>query len=125
MKSRFGAIMIAVLTIAIFRCSGGGTSSAIVATVLKAETPDPYNFAFVLRIDSVSVLEGEGSELKIGDQIRTIPNFIYISPNVMDMSRKTNQHLVELAKVREGEKLRATIGLTKNGEWLLIDGNKL
>jgi hypothetical protein len=125
MNSPFVAIVIAVLSVASFGCSQGGTSSEIVATVLRAETPDPYNFAFVLRVDSLSVLEGGGGELKVGDQVRTLPNFIYISPHVMDMSSKTNQHLMELAKVREGEKLRATIGLTKNGEWLLIDGRKL
>jgi len=114
----FICVLLGALTLA--SCSKGDNTRSIVATVLNAEKPDPYTYTLRIRVESC-----HGETFKPGEQITVAPNYIYLAPYLLDMTKATNHSLMELAKMNPGERINATVELSGNGVWMLIDGRKL
>jgi hypothetical protein len=101
-------------------CSKEDNTRSIVATIVKTEKPDPYTYTLRIRVESC-----HGETFKPGEQITVAPNYIYVAPSLLDMTKATNHSLMELAKMNPGERIDATVARSSDGSWLLIDGRKL
>ena len=120
-------ICVFISALAFVSCSKDDPPRSIVGTVVKKYKPDPYTYRLEIRVE-LADHTGEklkGETLKEGEQITVVPNYIYVAPSLLDMTKATNHSLMELAKMNPGERLNATVALSHQGSWVLIDGKKL
>ncbi len=98
--------------------------NTITAMVVKMKKGAPYDYTLDLLVDSAEVIRGSEKMLQAGQQITVVPNYIYLGPDLMDMSKATNQSLMALATIVPGQRISGTVALALNGEWMLLDGKK-
>ncbi len=87
-------------------------SAAIRASVLSAKMRNPYDYTLRLRLDSVLAMEGGDFLLQRGDSLSVL------------MRWEANQALMSLARVRSGQRLNAVVALSRNGQWMLVEGKR-
>ena len=100
------------------------TSVAIKASVLSAHMENPYEYTLHLKVDSVVAAEGTEFQVRRGDSLTVLPNFVYLGPGLLDMRWEANRVLMALGRARKGERLNAVVALAKDGKRMLIDGKK-
>jgi hypothetical protein len=122
MKRGLVVLCVVMCALLLASCSKEENTRSIVATVVKKEKPDPYTYRLVIRIE---LSDNKAEALKPGQQIAVSPNYIYVAPSLLDMSKARNHSLMELAKMNPGERLNATVAPTSDGSWMLIDGKRL
>jgi hypothetical protein len=125
MRSAAWAMVTVGFSIAMCSCESDERLAAVSATILKIDRPNPFEYSLQLQIDSLEIISGGPSLLKAGDRITVIPNYVYISPHVLDMSREVNHSLTEIGRARAGQQLAGTLAMSKEGSWLLLDGKVL